>query len=531
MAKRFSVEAVITAKDEASKVIKRVGDSAQEVGKRFEDIGLTLERTGKRMTTLVTLPILGAGAAAIKTAADFEQTQIAFTSMLGSAEKAKTLLKDLTDFGAKTPFQLSEVEQGAKQLLAMGAATENIIPELRMLGDVSAGLGVPMERLILNFGQVRLQGKLTGRELRDFAVAGVPLIDELADSLGVAKDEVANLVSEGKVGFEDVRVAFQNMTSEGGIFHNLMQDQSETTAGKFSNLKDETEKLARAIGLELLPFAETMIEKTKDMVETFGELSPEIQRTIILLAGIIAIIGPLLTSIGLMIGAISLTTITIGAFIAALIFWGIKIKREIDKAKEAFEVWKNAVKTIMGLAQIPIALFRKHLKNEFEKAEFIIEQLKATLEMWKMGAEMIFESVKSAVTSFKEHWVRGFEKMISPIKDAIDKLNEFEQKVKNLAREKIGEFGNQTFRRTFGFDFPFQEGGIVNRPTRALIGEAGPEAVIPLDRVRNLGGAQIVINVNGLVPITAGQRREVGMMLWKEIQNAAKQQNISPVDL
>jgi tape measure domain-containing protein len=112
---------------------------------------------------------------------------------------------------------------------------------------VSAGLGVPMERLILNFGQVRVQGQLTGRELRDFAIAGVPLIDELAKNLGVTKERIADMVSEGKIGFPEVSTAFETMTSNGGKFEDLMDKQSKTFSGIVSNMSDEIGRLARDI--------------------------------------------------------------------------------------------------------------------------------------------------------------------------------------------------------------------------------------------------------------------------------------------
>ena len=220
---------------------------------------------------------------------DFEQTTIAFTTMLGSSERAIEMLGKLSEFAAKTPFQLAEVEEGAKQLLAMGASVESVIPELKMLGDVSAGLNVPMSRLILNFGQVRVQGKLTGRELRDFAIAGVPLIDELAKSLGVAKEEIAGMVEKGAITFDMVSTAFQNMTSEGGRFNDLMQAQSETTAGKFSNLKDEVSLLARELGQNLLPAAKGALEAVIPFVKNLGdaaELTNDFHDSIELLAGI-----------------------------------------------------------------------------------------------------------------------------------------------------------------------------------------------------------------------------------------------------
>ena len=134
------------------------------------------------------LTVLAAGVGllakqAIDAAAQYEQSHIAFSTMLGSAEEATILLNELADFARRTPFELVGIEASAKQLLAMGIEADNLLPTLKSLGDVSAGLSVPISRLALNFGQVKTQGKLTGRELRDFSIAGVPLISALVDVL------------------------------------------------------------------------------------------------------------------------------------------------------------------------------------------------------------------------------------------------------------------------------------------------------------------------------------------------------------
>ncbi len=189
----------------------------------------------------------------IKVGSNFEQLQISFETMLGSAEKATKLIKDLTQFAIKTPFELQDVSKGAKALLAFGIANEKIIPTLKSLGDVAAGLSVPIGRLILNFGQVRTQGKLTGRELRDFAIAGVPLLEELAKVMGKSTAQVTKLVSEGAVGFPVVEQAFANMSGEGGKFFNLMQKQTASTGGQISNLRDVVSLLENDLFLKFQP--------------------------------------------------------------------------------------------------------------------------------------------------------------------------------------------------------------------------------------------------------------------------------------
>jgi len=243
------VSIVITAVDKTKAVLASTERNMGKLRGKINEHGASIKFATAAMAGGVAL----IGQRALKAAGDFEQTTVAFRTMLGNAEQANDLLQDLAQFAAKTPFQLTEVERGAKQLLAMDTSAQDLLPTLKTLGDVSSGLNVPMERLILNYGQVRIQGKLTGRELRDFSVAGVPLIAALADELGVAKEEIADMVSAGDIGFPLVEKAFQNMTGEGGKFFDLMDEQSKTTQGQISNLKDEVNLLERELGKELLP--------------------------------------------------------------------------------------------------------------------------------------------------------------------------------------------------------------------------------------------------------------------------------------
>ena len=180
----------------------------------------------------------------IKQADLFEQSQIAFSTMLGSAEKANELLAELAEFAKVTPFGLQDIEQNAKQLLAMGSSSEEVLKELKMLGDVSAGLSVPLWRLSLNFGQVRTQGKLTGRELRDFNVAGVPLIDTLVE-----------LGNQGKL--------------SAGAFETVGATSSKTIK-KIDDLSYSIEKQSRRL--------EEMKEKGNDSSASYKNLASDIER-------------------------------------------------------------------------------------------------------------------------------------------------------------------------------------------------------------------------------------------------------------
>ena len=216
----------------------------------------------------MSVAVVAAATVFLRAAGQVEQLKISFETMLGSAEKAEVLMLRLTRFAAETPFELQDVAKNAKLLLAMGIELDKILPTMKALGDVAAGLSVPIERLALNLGQVKTQGHLTGRELRDFAVAGVPLIAELAKNLNLTKTEIKKLVSQGKIGFKDVEAAFISMSSKGGKFYNLMLKQNKSLFGQISNLKDNLFQLAVTIGNELLPATKKATEQLIKMTDT-----------------------------------------------------------------------------------------------------------------------------------------------------------------------------------------------------------------------------------------------------------------------
>jgi len=289
------IEIVIRARDEFSNTLSKAQMSFSEFASGARIAGAAITGFG----------VAGAFAigSVIKAAGDFEQTNIAFTTMLGNAEEATVLLKDLADFATKTPFTITGVEQSAKQLMAMGIETDKLLPTLKALGDVSAGLSVPLDRIAYNFGQVRSQGKLTGVELRDFTRAGVPLIAELAKNLGVAEDQIKEMVSAGDIGFAEVENAFITMSSEGGKFYDLMDAQSKTFLGQISNVQDSLTKIARVMGDVFLPAAKWVAEQLGVLVGWMEQHPAFSKFAIVVLAvatALALIVGPALLLIGML---------------------------------------------------------------------------------------------------------------------------------------------------------------------------------------------------------------------------------------
>lgn len=163
---------------------------------------------------------------------------ISFTTLLKSKEASEKLMSELTHSVLTTPLQLTELAQGAEQLLAFGFQANQVNDTLLRLGNISKGLNIPLSEMVYLYGTTMTEGRLFARDMRQFTTRGIPLAEELAKQFGVTKEKVSSLVSAGKVGFPQVEKALISLTSEGGRFYNLMQDQVKSIPGQISNLKD-----------------------------------------------------------------------------------------------------------------------------------------------------------------------------------------------------------------------------------------------------------------------------------------------------
>lgn len=179
---------------------------------------------------------------------EFQKTEIAFSTMLKSEGKAAELMGQMVDLAANTPFSLQEVSAGAKQLLAFQIPANQVVDTLTRMGNIAAGLGVPLSRINLVYGQVKAKGKLMGDDLRQFTEAGIPMVAELAKKFNTTTGAITEMVTAGKIGFKDVQDVLFNMTNEGGMFFNLMEKQSKSLSGQVSNLGDTWDQMLNKIG-------------------------------------------------------------------------------------------------------------------------------------------------------------------------------------------------------------------------------------------------------------------------------------------
>lgn len=283
--------------DKSQRKVKELKQNVANANKELENT----ERISNRLTGSVGKL---AGAFAIKelvanvtkVRGQFQQLEVAFTTMLQSAEKADALMQQLTKTAATTPFGLEDVAQGAKQLLAYGFEAEKVNEILIRLGDIAAGLSVPLNDLVYLYGTTMAQGRLYTQDLNQFTGRGIPMISELAKQFGVAESKVKELVESGKVGFPEVQKVIESLTNEGGKFGGLMEEQSKTISGQISNIEDSISLMFNELGQQSEGIINTTLSGISYVIEHYERFGR-------ILLGLVATYGTYRTAIMLVTAA------------------------------------------------------------------------------------------------------------------------------------------------------------------------------------------------------------------------------------
>lgn len=254
-------------------------NNADEIVKSLTD---SLKRTAAEIGGLVAVKRFGSDV--IEATGKMQQLQVALSTILQNKSKADALLADISQFAVTTPFSIDDVATGAKQLLAYGSTADNVVGELSMLGDVASGLQIPLGQLIYLYGTLRTQGRAMTVDIRQFAGRGIPIYEELAKVLGVSKDQVGELVKEGKVGFKEVEQAFKNMTSEGGKFNNMLANAAGTWPQQIAAVQEK-------MFLKLVDFGNKYKEVFEFGIGTAEDLVESLDDVLSVMGGLIAAYG------------------------------------------------------------------------------------------------------------------------------------------------------------------------------------------------------------------------------------------------
>ncbi|MBB1557737.1 MAG: tape measure protein [candidate division SR1 bacterium] len=361
----------------------------------------------------------------------------AFEKMLGSVEKSQSFMKQLNDFSLRNGIDPQVARDNAQQLLSINIEAEKVIPTMENLGNVASALNVPFERLALNYGQVRAQGKLTGADLRDFLRANVPLTQELAKNMNVSETEIKKMVAQGKIGFKEVERAFQTMTAEGGKFYGMMA----TKASVWDQAKVSIKLIGESIGQALLPVLDglgAIVKSVAEGLQRFVEKNKTLATALFSLVGVGGLVITAFTTLGALLPTLSAGISALGVSFAGM-GWPIGIITgaiiALSAGVDAYNKYQEELPKKNLASQESFSQLTKKL-NENRKEQ---EKLTTAYREGKIGAEDYQTKIK-ALKSSQDLYSGALKYAIKNQEDlnsAMEFLNSFEMSTESERAEVL----------------------------------------------------------------------------------------------
>lgn len=364
----------------------------------------------------------------------FQQTEMAFKTMLQSEEKADALMKQLIRTAAVTPFGVEDVTEGAKQLLAFNVAAEDVNKTLIGLGDVAAGMGLNLKDLVMLYGTTIAKGKMDTMDLYQFLNRGIPIADEIAKVMGLdvtnAIKEVQKQIKAGKVTSDIFIQAMQNMSAEGSKFGGLMEAQSKTITGQISNIEDAIEQMFNDLGKSQEGVINTGLGVVSTLVENW-ETVGKVLMTVVAAYG--AYKAAVIATIAIEKSLIALN--------AAAKFLGMSdALLKASKGMTAFNTacMNNVLGIVIGLVASAITYFGVFGKSADDaatktskftesanEASSKVESLVSILKTAKEGSKVYKDTIKELSNIYANYGV------------AIDKIKEDESNLVDVKQQEI----------------------------------------------------------------------------------------------
>lgn len=364
----------------------------------------------------------------------FQQTEMAFKTMLQSEEKADALMKQLIRTAAVTPFGVEDVTEGAKQLLAFNVAAEDVNKTLIGLGDVAAGMGLNLKDLVMLYGTTIAKGKMDTMDLYQFLNRGIPIADEIAKVMGLdvtnAIKEVQKQIKAGKVTSDVFIQAMQSMTAEGSKFGGLMEAQSKTITGQISNIKDAIEQMFNELGKSQEGVINTGLGVVSTLVENWETVGKAVMVAVTAYGAYKAVV--------ITLAAIEKARIALNTAVRF-----IELAKAVSNATQAMRVFNLACKTnILGFvvgtvlsAIVALKLFGNSAEDAATKtskftesaneASSKVESLISILKTAKEGSKVYKDTIKELSNIYGNYGI------------AIDKIKEDESNLVDVKQQEI----------------------------------------------------------------------------------------------
>lgn len=318
-----------TDAEESKRILSGITGTAVNEGKRIDDVFKSIGKTAAGVFAVSQMKEFAMQVVNVR--GEFQKLEIAFKTMIGDTNEANALMSQLIKTAATTPFGVSDISNAARQLLAYGVEADKVNETLIRLGDIAAGLSIPIGDLAYLYGTTMVQGRMYTADLNQFLGRGIPLAGELANVFGVAESQVRGLVEEGKVGFPEVEQAIINLTNEGSEFGGLMEAQSTTISQRISNIEDTIEQMFNQIGQASEGVIGTSLDIVSALVENWET------------------VGKVLLTVIATYGTYKAAVLAVAAAHKVQAIWGnisafLSLAKSVTSAKDAMLLFNMAVK-------------------------------------------------------------------------------------------------------------------------------------------------------------------------------------------
>ncbi len=218
----------------------------------------------------------------IRESMEFERIEVGLAALVKDGARAKILFKDLQKFALSTTFVFKDTLAASRTMIAFGENVENVIPTLAVLGNIAAGVNMPLQELAFIFEQSRVEGKLLQRDMRQFATRGIPIASEIAKLRGVTLAAIGDMTKKGEITFNDLAQAFKNLATAGGQYEGLMGAIAQTVSGRWERMKDQVQLLLKTIGDEIVTAfsLDVVLDRAFKKLQEFRENGKEAMRAI-----------------------------------------------------------------------------------------------------------------------------------------------------------------------------------------------------------------------------------------------------------
>jgi len=552
---KTTFQMLVDVKTRGENGIRKLGNAMQGVQGKAKNLAISFKGIAGPLAAIAGLSAGAALAGIFGTTAELQSQTRSLEVLTGSAEKTKQILAEIKAFGAVTPFQVKDLVDITKKLKAFGIETNSLVDTTKRLADVSGATGAELDGIATAFGQIRAKGKFAQEENLQLLERGVDLTGELKKMYNLSGEELAKAMTKGQIGFEAANIALIKLTNDGGQYFNGAAAQADTLNGKLSTLQDAFVTLGQNIGKVLEPIFKGIIDFVTFLTNSINNLftEAEIQSQAMKNLGLDKLSrgarfrGPegtqrrrelkeeveRLRAQGF--GKKPTVDLTPPALLPGGVTAGGAVKQQSQASDALLKITKQInLEKVKGnefaLANLEydkamlkiqedgltganreIALSDAQTDLNLKKLQLLGGSVEKTKELNKETEKTngLFESIKSTVATGLANAIEGL----------IDGTKSLSESLSGVLRQVASLFLQAGTSSLFGSIFPsangnvfaqngivpYAKGGYIGRPTMALMGEAGPEAVLPLRRGANgklgvessgTGASNVVVNVD-----------------------------------